>query len=172
MEAITNQRPIRSLSIAAATCMTPIGLMGRPRMGLRCTTRRRAITPARAITTRLVTTPLRHVITHPRHVITGRVMAAGVRDTEAEAGTVAEAVTTAAGRVIAHRPQARGRAEATALDRVPAGTATLVAEVRAQADLQAATGAKTAVLVAAGTAARAAGTDKPTKTALLGAPFF
>jgi hypothetical protein len=108
-------------------------------------------------------------------------MAVVAPDTEAEAATgtagavgIMAAVITAAVRVTDHHPKVQDRAAATARAQVPAGMATRVAvAVAAEADHQAATSARTAVLVAAGMVAPAAATDKPNDNgALRSAVFF
>ena len=93
--------------------------------------------------------------------------------TEAGAGTAVAAGTTAGAPVIAHRPKGHDQA-ATVRVQVPAGTATRVAAVQAQGVLPAAaaTSVKTVISAEAGMAAPAVGTDRPTQTALSGAPFF
>jgi hypothetical protein len=101
-------------------------------------------------------------------------MAVGGPDTEAAAGTVVAAGTTAAAPVIAHRPKGHDQA-ATVRVQVPAGTATRVAEVQAQGVLPAAaaTSARTVISVVVDMAAPAAGTDRPNEYgALMSAVFF
>jgi hypothetical protein len=106
---------------------------------------------------------------HPLRVITVPDMAVVAPDTEAEAGTAVAVGTTAAAPVIAHRLLVLDLAEAAVRGQVPAGTAIPAAEVRAQGVPPAvvATSARTVISVEADMAAQAAGTDRPTQTALL-----
>ena len=111
---------------------------------------------------------------HRLRAITVPGMAVVAPVTEAGAGTAVAAGTTAVAPVIAHRLKVHDRAAATARAQVPAGTAIRVAEVQAQGVLPAAaaTSVKTVISAEAGMAAPAVGTDRPTQTALSGAPFF